>query len=344
MKKIVLLLALAVTAFHLCADTYSFSDDDIIYFYWDPGYSSFQSYYEYKADALYEQGEVNDSLWYYRVLSDFYPLYYKGWYGIIRCYSQDFKNFDFINSEKYIEKLEKTMSGSGKDLSAAVLAAFKKQWPQVQESRKKREAEDAKKRTDNFYNMNFVRKNGILEKYNGSDTDVIIPSDVTIIGDAAFRQSSSIERIVFHSGVTEIGKNAFANCSNLREVIIPSTVKRIGDGAFRDCFVLESVEIPGSVEILPPNLFAACKNLKTVTINNGVREIGKAFTGCTSLSTLLIPKTVTKITEFAFSGCSNLKVITILNADVSIGKRAFYGCPLETKETLIQKYGETIFK
>ena len=83
---------------------------------------------------------------------------------------------------------------------------------------------------------------------------------------------------------------------------------------------------------------------EALQINNGVREIGKAFTGCTSLSTLLIPKTVTKITEFAFSGCSNLKVITILNADVSIGKRAFYGCPLETKETLIQKYGETIFK
>lgn len=58
----------------------------------------------------------------------------------------------------------------------------------------------------------FVIKNGVLEKYTGNESDVIIP-DV----------------------VTKIGNSAFDNCYDLKSVIIPDSVTSIGDEAFENC-------------------------------------------------------------------------------------------------------------
>lgn len=345
MKKIILLVSLFVLALpaYVCADTYIFTDDDLVYFYWDPGYKTYQSYTEYMADSSYETGEVNDALWYYRCLTYFYPDYYKGWWGIIRCYSGNFKDLDFVDSDDYIGKLSKSDYASYKnDEGKDVLDLWETQLPEITKARKERAAAEAKKRADNSYNMKFVRHDGILEQYNGSDPEVLIPEDVTIIGEGAFRQTN-IERIVFHKNVKEIQKDAFASCGLLREVVIPSTVTAIGEGAFRQCLHLESAEIPDSIKKMPDNLFQGCTRLKTVTIDNGVKEIGKCFTGCEGLSTILIPPSVKTIGPFAFSGCKNLKTVTIMSNEVSIGKRAFYGTRLEDKDKLSSRFGSIIF-
>lgn len=342
-KKIIsFIFALFVSVFTF-ADTLIFTDDDIIYFYWEPSYSSYQLYTEYKADSSYDMGEVNDALWYYRNLTYFYPDYYKGWWGIIRCYSDNFKNLDFVDSEVYIEKLKKSdYMTYGKKEGQAVLDKWEKDLPAITKARKIRAEEEAKKRADNFYNMKFVRHNGVLEQYNGSDPEVIIPEDVTVIGQGAFRQTC-VERVVFHKGVKEIQKDAFANCGKLKEIVIPSTVKVIGEGAFRQCMNLVSVQIPGSIEKLPNNMFQGCARLQNVTIENGVKEIGKAFVSCETLSSILIPKSVTTIGDFAFSNCGKLKTVTIMSNKVTVGKRAFYATKLEDKDKLIERFGAQIF-
>ena len=121
--------------------------------------------------------------------------------------------------------------------------------------------EDARRREENFQRMAFKIENGTLVEYRDSKEEVIIPPEVTVIGDAAFRQNGRIKRVVLHNRVTAIGRNAFANCTGLVEIVIPSSVTVIGAGAF-----------------------ANCKNLKTVTILNDKITIGRrAFTG-TSLT------------------------------------------------------------
>ena len=135
--------------------------------------------------------------------------------------------------------------------------------PSITKAREERAAAEKRKRSDNLYNMKFVRHDGILEQYNGSDSEVIIPLDVTVIGPAAFR-NTSVSRIVFHENVMEIGKDAFANCGSLKSIVIPDTVKIIGEGAFRQCMNLESAVIPGSIEVLPNNLFQGCSRLSSV--------------------------------------------------------------------------------
>lgn len=323
----------------------TYDEADLVYFYWDLSYLSYKAYAEYRADSLYETGSTEDAFWYYRSLAYFYPKYYKGWWGIIRCFSGDFKNLDFVDSEILIAKLEKSdFKSAHKKNEADVIAQWNKELPSIQKARKERAEREAKKRADNFYNMKFVRHNGVLEQYNGSDGEVIIPEDVTVIGQGAFRQTV-VSRVVFHKNVREIQKDAFANCGSLKSISIPSTVEVIGEGAFRQCMNLESVELPGSLEKIPNKLFQGCKRLTNVQIGKGTKEIGgSCFTSCESLSAITIPSTVTKIGDFAFSACPKLTNITIMSDNVSVGRRAFFGTHPEDKEKMIQRFGEAAFK
>jgi len=322
------------------ADIYIFSIGDVVFCYYDNNYDSYLTYAEYKADVLFSQGEVNDALWYYRNLSYFYPSYYKGWYGIIRCFSRDFENLNFSDSEKYIEKL-RLCKNKPNDVQE-LLSKWDASWPEIQKQREIFKQEQDKKRADHFYNMKFIRHDGVLEQYTGSDTEVIIPSDVTVIGQAAFR-NTPVKTIVFHDKVTEIQKDAFAMCGNLQSVVIPSTIKKLGEGVFRQCNNLESVEIPSSIKIIPNNCFAGCGKLKTVSIENGVQEIDKGFTGCSSLSAILVPPSVLKINDFAFSGCTNLKTLTYMNENIQFGRRSLYGTHLENKDQFVEKFGASVF-
>lgn len=347
MKKIILILLSLFLSMTLFAENSSYDEtydeSDLVYYYWDSSYVSYYLYAEYRADSLYSAGFTEDAFWYYRCLAYFYPLDYKGWWGIIRCYSGNFDNLDFVDSEILIEKLRNSnYSKKGLKEGINVLEKWDKELPAITKARAERAAAEEKKRNDNFYNMKFVRNNGVLEQYNGSDPEVIIPSDVTVIGPGAFR-NAKINRVVFHDKVVEIGKDAFANCNSLKSIVIPSTVKTIGEGAFRQCMNLESVEIPGSIKVLPNNLFAGCKRLKNVQISKGVQQIMKSFTGCETLTAITIPPTVNSIGDFAFSACTNLKTISIMNNKATLGKRALYGTQIENKEELIQKFGSAVF-
>ena len=87
--------------------------------------------------------------------------------------------------------------------------------------------------------------------------NTVIPSSVTIIGEAAFMGSGIV------------------NCS------IPNGVKTIEETAFYEVENLESLNIPNSVDSIGRECIVKCPNLKTVTIGSGIKFIGKSnFSGC----------------------------------------------------------------
>jgi hypothetical protein len=306
--------------------------------------NSFRQRLLQRADTFYDLGEIRDALWYYKTLTWYFPQYYKGWLGIVRCYSENFKTFDFYDSETYMDRAVKAaVSAFEKKETQEVFALFQAQWPNIQSRREQRKAEEAKRREDNFHNMRFVNENGILSSYTGSDEEVFIPDNITVIGDAAFRQNGRIKRVVLHDKVTAIGRNAFSRCTALTEIAIPPSVKTIGAGAFNDCWALTEINIPSGVTIIPDNAFSGCKNLTDVTIGSGVTRIEKAFVGCEKLDGILIPQGVVSIGENAFSQCKNLKNIIILNDSITIGRRAFLACPIANKDEMTGRFGTTIF-
>ena len=155
---------------------------------------------------------------------------------------------------------------------------------------------------------------------------IVIPDNITSIGDNAFYYCSPLISITIPNSVTNIGNNAFDCCFNLKAITIPEGVTSIGDHTFNDCRNLTSITIPDSVTSIGEWAFSK-SGLTSITIPDSVTSIGDvAFYECYDLTSITIPNSVTSIGDSAFSGCSGLTSITIPNSVTSIGESTFSGC------------------
>ncbi|MDE5768808.1 MAG: leucine-rich repeat domain-containing protein [Oscillospiraceae bacterium] len=64
-----------------------------------------------------------------------------------------------------------------------------------------------------------IDKYGVLTKYTGIATEIIIPNGVTGIGDHAFQDCKNLTNIIIPDSVTNISKYAFNGCKNLKKII-----------------------------------------------------------------------------------------------------------------------------
>lgn len=78
----------------------------------------------------------------------------------------------------------------------------------------------------------FVIFDDYLEAYTGSDSSVLIPQGVKIIGRSAFDGNAYISNVTVPEGVTSIDELAFANCRKLKSIHIADSVTHIEDNAF----------------------------------------------------------------------------------------------------------------
>ena len=152
-------------------------------------------------------------------------------------------------------------------------------------------------------------------------------SEITNTSGVEFQRKKNLVRVVLPANLTSIGDEAFSGCSSLTSITIPNSVASIGDMAFQYCSSLTSITIPNSVTSIERYAFQYCSSLISITIPNSVMSIGACtFYGCSSLTSVTIPEGVTSIENGAFYGCSSLTSITIPNSVTSIGERAFSSC------------------
>ena len=174
--------------------------------------------------------------------------------------------------------------------------------------------------------MDFRIKNGVLVKYKGKDSNVVIPNGVTSIGKSAF-SGCILRKVKIPNGVTSIGESAFSGCYLVDGVTIPNSVTSIGESAFSGCESLKSIVIPDSVTSIGKSAFSGCERLMNIVIPDSVTSIGDlAFYHCSNLKRVTISDGVTSIGNSAFSFCRSLTSVTIPDSVTSIGNAAFYGC------------------
>ena len=77
----------------------------------------------------------------------------------------------------------------------------------------------------------FEIKDGVLTKYNGNATSVIIPDGVTEIGKDCFAYNADISTVIIPSSVKTLAQGAFYECENLQTIVVPASVTAIGDYA-----------------------------------------------------------------------------------------------------------------
>lgn len=214
--------------------------------------------------------------------------------------------------------------------------------------------------TDEDFSNWVTDGSGVITAYNGSLTEVVIPSKIgnetittvgagyNIFGD----NKSNITKVTISKGITAIGWSAFKDCSNLSKVVIPNTVTSIDYFAF-DSTNISSIIIPDNVTSLAivsnnglnlrevklsPNLvelkgntFIKC-GFYELKIPNKVEKIGVCTVwSCPDVEEIYIPKSVTQMSATAIGNCPNLKKVycEIQEDEVPEGWYAdwMYNCP-----------------
>lgn len=151
------------------------------------------------------------------------------------------------------------------------------------------------------YEYRIINTNEVeITAYWGSDTEVIIPSEidgkpVTSVGEYSFtggyydgqisqtppptnlmhpnaKNNEKIQKVVVPSSVKTIGEEAFSFIDNLSEIVLNEGLKKIGEFAFADCPLLTEIDLPDS--LVEFNLLAfENTNIKELVLGSNVTEL-----------------------------------------------------------------------
>ncbi len=209
----------------------------------------------------------------------------------------------------------------------------------------------------------FQTNGNVLVKYTGTDKEVTIPDHITVIGEEAFFENTTLECIEIPEGVEEIRHHAFYGCNNLKEIKLPDSVETIGNAAFAECDLLTDMAIGNGITEMGNGIFSGCPLLSDIELAedhptlccedgalmsadkthlyevlNGssmsvfdmpdtIETIGKyAFWGCSNLKMVELSGALTEIPAYSFSNCRGLQAITIPYSVIRIGAKAFENC------------------
>ncbi len=140
-------------------------------------------------------------------------------------------------------------------------------------------------------NSGFDIRDGVLVKYTGRASHVVVPDGVKIVGKYAFSEegyehrykyNEYVKKITLPDSVIEIESYAFNNCSCLTEIQLSQGLTEIQPYTFYGCEKLDTVHIPSSVKVIQRDAFICKLNyarscpLEKTVIPESVIEMGRS--------------------------------------------------------------------
>ena len=195
----------------------------------------------------------------------------------------------------------------------------------------------------------FVVIGGLLSKYLGDEKDVVIPDNVTTIGENSFAEAHHVEsiiipdtvktiadkifgdvrtwgdatkprlkKLVIGNGVTSIGEQAFCYCEALTDVSFGTAVSTIGQQAFCDCKKLKKIDLSKTaIKVIDQYVFYDCCNAKKLILPENIETIGRNAFSRISLGVVKLPKSVKRVERSAFDSVSELIVYDSIDPDAA---------------------------
>ena len=193
--------------------------------------------------------------------------------------------------------------------------------------------------TDGDWEFQLLDNQVEITKYNGTETNVIIPSHIyntpvtSISGRNLFPTAVSV---TFPSTITKIPpyvcNTSYGQNKILETVVLPEGVQILEADAFHNCIALKNVTLPSTLTHIKggwyEGAFQGCESLLSINFPENLVEIGRyAFSG-TGLIEVDLSKTVklTSVGSDTFKDCKNLKKVTLGPALVAVGQEMFYNC------------------
>ncbi|MCM1297162.1 MAG: leucine-rich repeat domain-containing protein [Muribaculaceae bacterium] len=167
----------------------------------------------------------------------------------------------------------------------------------------------------------FVYSNGMVSRYVGVDSDVVIPDGVTGIASYAF-YSLPVETITIPASAKKVHDSPFFSCADLASVQVAQDNENYAseDGVLFNKDKTELIfyppartetayTVPGTVTTIRDSAFQECQYLTQVTLPEGVTTVGMyAFSSCDALSEVYLPQSLTTLYFHAFYSREKLDV------------------------------------
>ena len=166
-------------------------------------------------------------------------------------------------------------------------------------------------------------------------TNVELPEGLITIDDWAFWESKKLKNINFPSSLRYINRGAFHNTA-IESLILPEGVISLGNSAFNFCSLLNEIYIPSTVTTIEEAAFDADGALHTIVVS-GENQYFDSRNNCNALiesstnrlirgsDQTIIPYGIASINEWAFD-FSNITQINIPSTVTTIGDNAFKVC------------------
>lgn len=148
---------------------------------------------------------------------------------------------------------------------------------------------------------------------------------------SAFKNKTSLKKIVLPSSLTSIENYSFSGCTSLvDDFTFPPSITNIGNYAFSYCgLTTDNLVLPESLITIGDYAFEHCNNITGVlVVPDNVISIGeKCFYYCSGITELQLGISITSIDDRAFLGCDNLSGELLLPTSLqTIGLQVFADC------------------
>ena len=162
---------------------------------------------------------------------------------------------------------------------------------------------------------------------------VVIPSSVEVIGKNAFKGCVNLKEVIFEDGslLSSLGDYAFQNCTSLEKVVLPASYASLPNYLFDGCKSLREVTLPADLTTVGNYVFRNCSSLPSISLPNTISKVGTyMFSGCSSLAEVNFNgnTVLTAFGNYIFQNCTSLKTIALPEQLESLGTYAFSGSGL----------------
>lgn len=167
-------------------------------------------------------------------------------------------------------------------------------------------------------------KNIVGDVYNYV-SNIVIPEQITEIGEYAFSGNTNLKTLTLHKGITKFGHAAFYGCKNLTGVTLLNPDAEYGDMLFCDCQGLTRAVLPAGIKSLPAHMFFCCVSLTNINLPEGIKELRKMCLSSTGLTSVNLPESLEWLDTCALQN-TDIASVDLKNVKI-IGNQCFSSCP-----------------